>query len=135
MKTLTFAGAALVVLMASPAGAEDFDGSKKLRCFAGEMLQCAPADKCHRATPEALDFPVFFEVDFKEKRIGGRTAAGREVSSAIQRIVKEPRHTVIQGLEHGRAWSMLIDTATGRLSGAASESGGGFVLFGACLPL
>ena len=135
MKMLAFAGAALAILVAAPATAEDFDGSKKLRCFAGEMLQCAPADTCHRATPEDLDFPVFFDVDFENKRIGGRTASGRAASSAIQRIVKEPRATVIQGLEHGRAWSMLIDTATGWLSGAASESGGGFVLFGACQPL
>jgi len=40
---------------------------------------------------------------------------------------------MLQGVEHGRAWSIAISEESGKMTGSASEADGGFVGFGACV--
>ena len=40
--------------------------------------------------------------------------------------------TVLQGTENGRAWSIVIDQQTGKLSGSVVDAEGAFLVFGAC---
>jgi hypothetical protein len=39
---------------------------------------------------------------------------------------------MLQGIENGKAWSMVIKSETGRWGGSVVEDDGSFALFGAC---
>jgi hypothetical protein len=39
---------------------------------------------------------------------------------------------MLQGIENGKAWSMVIKSDTGRWGGSVVEDDGSFALFGAC---
>lgn len=41
---------------------------------------------------------------------------------------------ILQGVEGGRAWSMVIGKETGKMSATVADDQVGFVVFGACTP-
>jgi hypothetical protein len=41
---------------------------------------------------------------------------------------------ILQGVESGRAWSMVIAKETGKTSATVFDDQVGFVIFGACIP-
>ena len=52
----------LVVLIVAPLGvslADDFDGSKKLRCVPTDASECSGAGECKRVTVEEINIPRF----------------------------------------------------------------------------
>ncbi len=51
---------------------------------------------------------------------------------AVQNVRKADGRTILQGAESGRAWSIVIDQASGDMSAAMVGSGTSFVLFGVC---
>ncbi len=53
--------------------------------------------------------------------------------SLIKNIERNSETIILQGIEHGRAWSIAISEDTGKMTGTASEGEGGFVVFGACV--
>jgi hypothetical protein len=40
---------------------------------------------------------------------------------------------ILQGVQNGKAWSMVITEATGKMTLTASDDQAGFVIFGACM--
>jgi hypothetical protein len=126
----------LLLALAAPAAAGDFDGSKRLVCVPQEALECEPSEPCMRVTPDELGIPNFLEVDFKAKVLRDDTGATRE-TTAIQNVAKVDGKTILQGAQRGRAWSIVIDQGTGHMSAAVSgvDDDGerfGFTLFGVC---
>ena len=53
--------------------------------------------------------------------------------SAIMNVQQNNGTIMLQGVEHGRAWSIAISEESGKMTGSASEADGGFVGFGACV--
>jgi hypothetical protein len=123
----------LVSFSAVPAIAGDFDEGKPLQCFVGEIQECQPARECMRFTPAEIDLPEIIQIDFEAKELRGVTAEGRQVRTPVRSITKEGGSVSLQGHENGRSFSIVIDAATGKLSGAATEPGGGFLVFGTCV--
>jgi hypothetical protein len=39
---------------------------------------------------------------------------------------------ILQGIEDGRGWSIIISEDTGKMTATASQDDVGFVIFGAC---
>ncbi len=113
--------------------AADFDGSKSLTCAATDAIQCEGAGECERTEVEALNLPKFITIDFKGKKLSG-IVEGRDKgeSTKIQNIEKLDGQTVIQGVENGRGWSIVIDGGTGDISAAIAGDDLAFVLFGVC---
>ena len=132
MKRTTFLAMG-IALGAAPALAGDFDGEKPLQCFVGEIQECQPARECLRFTPAEIDLPEIIHVDFKAKELRGVTAEGRHVRTPIRSITREGGSVALQGHENGRSFSIVIDAVTGKLSGAATEPGAGFLVFGTCV--
>jgi hypothetical protein len=118
--------------------AESIQGAKRALCSLVENFECNASGRCQEVTPDDLDLPQFFTVDFGKKRISGITAQGVERVTSIEndRSVDGGRR-ILQGSENGRGWSVLLDPPVGKLTLAATdfEAGTGFLLFGACTPL
>jgi len=115
------------------AGAADFDGSHKLLCAPTDAVQCEGAGKCERTEVEDLNFPKFLTIDFKKKRLTGTVEGGAsEEVTKILNVEKLENQTVLQGIQNGRGWSIVIDTASGDMSVAVAGDDISFVLFGVC---
>ncbi len=115
------------------AGAADFDGSRKLLCAPTDAVQCEGAGECDRAEVEDLNIPKFLTIDFKNKELRGRVegTASEEVTK-IQNVEKLDNQTVLQGIQNGRGWSIVIDAVSGDMSAAIAGDDISFVLFGVC---
>jgi len=115
------------------AGAADFDGSRNLLCAPTDAIQCEGAGECERAEVEDLNIPKFLTIDFKGKKLTGTVEGGAsEEATKIQNIEKLEGQTVLQGIQNGRGWSIVIDAVSGDMSAAVAGDDISFVLFGVC---
>ena len=122
--------------MAPAASAGDFDGSRALVCAPTDMYECARGVECMRATADEINIPPFIHVDFSKKTIHG-VIRGKADTSPIKNLSTEDGRTILQGVDGGLAWSILIDQITGKMSmgvNAATQGGHpiGFSILGAC---
>ena len=130
---------ALAGLIAFPAAAGDFDGSKELLCAIMNLVECQPGGKCQQVTAEEVGIPNFLRIDFKKKQISATFADGNKKSSTIENFEKIDGKAIIQGAEDGiegvrdgLGWSLAIAEDTGKMVLTASGDAVGFVMFGAC---
>jgi hypothetical protein len=122
--------AALMIATASTAGS--YDGSKTMLCATSLAVECGDDYDCKNVAPAVSQIPEFFHVNVKKKQL--RAAWGdKDEKSAIGRVEHQYDQLILQGIENGRAWSMMISEETGRMSITVSDSQVGFVLFGACI--
>jgi hypothetical protein len=122
--------------LAPAAWASDFDGSRALVCAPTDMFECARGVPCMRATADEINIPGFIHVDFSKKTIHG-TIRGKADTSRIMNLTKVAGATILQGVDGGHAWSILIDQGSGKMSmgvNAATDGGHpvGFSILGAC---
>jgi hypothetical protein len=129
--------ALLVALLLAPLGAAfaaDFDGSKTLRCVPTDASECTGAGECERVTVEEINIPKWIYVDFGKKEFSGKDSDGEQETTAIESVRTADGRTILQGAENGRAWSIVIDQASGDMSATVAANATGFVLFGVCQP-
>jgi hypothetical protein len=96
---------ALVLCAPFAARGGDYDGSKTLLCV---------------------------KVDFANKALSGRLESGDERKTPVRHVERGDDSTLLQGGEFGRGWSLVIQHATGEMSGAIAGEEGAVVLLGAC---
>ena len=130
---------AFVGLIAFPAVAGDFDGTKPLICAVMDLIECQPGGKCQQVTAEDVGIPHFLKINFKEKKISATHPDGSTRSTAIENFEKIDGKIIIQGAEDGVegvrdgvGWSLAIAEETGKTVLTASGDDVGFVIFGAC---
>ena len=125
----------LLLICISPvhALAGDFDGSKNLLFATIQIFECEANAKCEQVTPEEINFAQFLKINFKKKEITGTRKNGDVITSKIENVVSNEGMLMLQGVEHGRAWSMVIKQATGNATMAAAGEQESFVVFGACI--
>jgi hypothetical protein len=118
------------------ATADDFDGSKPLTCASIYSAECNAGDQtCITGAPWMINFPVFIEVDFKEKTVSTTKLHENPRVSVINNIGKvKDGHTAIQGIDDDFIWSMLIAEETGSMTLTISGEDTGYIIFGACHP-
>lgn len=112
--------------------AGDFDGSKKLLCVPTDLMSCTAAGHCERTTARQLEIPQFVQVDVNRKLMSGKLEDGTERRTPIERVELGEHSTALQGGEYDRAWSLVIQHDTGKLSGAIAGHEGAVVVLGAC---
>ena len=83
----------------------------------------------------AVNAPQFFRIHFKKKTISATKENGEDQSTGIRTMERVDGMLVMQGIEAGRAWSLVISEYTGKMSVSVAGDREGFVLFGACTPL
>lgn len=120
----TFFAAGLVL-------ADDVSDSDRLLCSASRVTLCFESGECMDTDPWELDMPQFVIIDLKKKTISTTKASGEDRSTKLQTSNDETEF-FLQGIENGRAFSFVIDQATGLLSAAISSDGATISVFGAC---
>ena len=130
---------AFVFLIALPAVAGDFDGTKSLVCAVMDVVECQPGGKCQQVSPEDVGIPHFFKINFQEKKISSTQSSGSKRSTTIDNFERIDGKLIIQGAEDGiegvrdgLGWSLAIAEETGKTVLTASGDEVGFVVFGAC---
>ena len=113
--------------------AGDFDGSKPLILAVTETFECGPGGECQRGTAMSVDIPHFFKIDFKEKKISGKRADGQLRTTEIMNMARIDGKLILQGVQEGKAWNMVISESDGMATITVSDNQAGFVIFGACI--
>ena len=127
---------AVLIAAATPAlRADDLTGADQLLCTAVQATKCTDDGDCAQDLPWNLNVPQFIQVDLKAKRLSTTKASGENRSTPIEALKRENGQIVLQGFERGRAFSFVIDEATGMLSAAVAAQGRAVVVFGACTTL
>ncbi|HXZ86577.1 MAG TPA: hypothetical protein VEI82_13930 [Myxococcota bacterium] len=121
--------AALSLAARNAAAGPAIDGKRDLVCEPKHLAQCDEEAACASVAPEDVDLPPALRLSFKSRKL---TAVQGERSSPIQSVQIEPAVVVVQGSQNGRGWSMVIDRATGSLSGTIADAEGAFVVAGTC---
>lgn len=130
MKKLLIASACLI--LGSNATAENLDGVDEMICSAGQAQICLETGDCYAATPWELSVPDFVVIDTKKKTISTTKASGLNRSTEFSKVEKSDGLIYLQGIDRGRAFSFVIDEATGRMTVAISRDGLSVTVFGAC---
>ena len=112
--------------------AANYDGSAPLICAIIEAFECSVKNDCTESTAEEMNIPQFFRLDFKNKMLRNPEEKNEKKETAIRNIEHDKGALILQGMENGRGWSIVIDEDTGKMSASISENTGGFVIFGAC---
>ncbi len=115
--------------------AQTFDGSAPLLCATMYTMECEPGIGCQRGLSEDVNIPTFLRLDFEKKQISGTDAGGNDRVTSIKNLEHTEGELVLQGVENGRGWSLVIAERTGKMVLTASGDTLGFVVFGACTAL
>ena len=82
----------------------------------------------------SIDIPLFLRVDFNDKKIMGKRKEGQLRTTEIKNVVNLGARLILQGVQEGKAWSIVISESDGMMTLSASDDQAGFVVFGACTP-
>ena len=117
-------------LLAVPALAADFDGSKPLLCATQSALDCARGDDCAAGLPEEIGAPSFMRIDLAKKSV-----IGPQTTTEILLQDKSVKQLLLQGRESGFGWTIVVDQPSGELTVTLTNRNGAYVLYGACTVL
>ena len=125
--------AASLFVAAGSAKGDAFDGSQTLICAWIHTVECNTEGVCgDEGDADDLRIPDFIRVDFKGKKIVALDEERRDEVTKIQNQQRENGQLILQGVEAGRAWSLLISETSGDTVLTVSDEKAGFVAFGEC---
>lgn len=130
MKKLAIAFAG--ILTGGLAQADNLEGVDEMICAAAQVQICIENDTCYSATPAELDVPDFVVINTGKKTISTTKASSENRSTSFTSVAKSEGLIYLQGIEGGRAFSFVIDEASGRMTVAVSRDGLSVSVFGAC---
>jgi hypothetical protein len=122
----------VAMLSAGVALGDNLDGVDKMICAAAQVQICIENDTCYQAAPVELGVPDFVVIDTKKKTISTTKSSDQNRSTSFSSVVKSDGLIYLQGMEGERAFSFVIDEATGRMTVAVSRDGLSVSVFGAC---
>ena len=118
-------------LAGTASAAGKYDGSAPMLCAVTAITECTADGKCERSAPQqGNNLPTFLRVDVKGKSLNADDGTGRKTEIKASTVVDG--QLMLQGIENGKAWSMVIGSETGRWGGSVVEDDGSFALFGSC---
>jgi hypothetical protein len=120
-----------LVPLSSHAG--NFDGTKPFLCAVLDVHECIVNNDCKQVTLQSVNCPRFLNVDVKKKMITGTMEDLNVRKVAIKTVHRLDGNLILQGMQEGRAWSMVIAEKTGKMTLSVSGKDVGFVFFGECL--
>ena len=120
------------IAAAGMAQAENLNDVDKMICAASQVQICIEDDTCYSATPEDLGIPDFVVIDTDKQTISTTKASELNRSTAFSAASKVDGLIYLQGIEGGRAFSFVIDEATGRMTVSVARDGFSVSVFGVC---
>jgi hypothetical protein len=124
--------ASVGLLASSIALADNLAGTDRLLCAPTEIKICVEDADCYPAHASELGVPDFIIVDLKNKKLQTTKASDQTRTTAFSNLSRNAGKIYLQGIENGRAFSFVIDEATGRMTVAVSRDGVAVSAFGAC---
>jgi hypothetical protein len=124
-----------VASLSAAAIADDLKGADVILCTAVQAMVCSEDGDCVVDNPWAFNIPQFLEFDLKGKKVSTTKASGEERSSPLRTVERDAEAIYLQGLENGRAFSLVINESSGMLSAAVARDGKSVGVFGACTPM
>lgn len=124
--------ASIGILAASTSVAEGVAGTEQILCSVSQVSLCAETGECFDVQPWEIDMPQFVVIDTKRKVIATTRASDEQRSTPIANLQRDGGRIYIQGMEGGRAFSFVIDEATGLVTVAVARDGLSVSVFGAC---
>jgi len=124
----------LAMTLAPAVQADDLSSANRLLCASISATRCT-VEGCSTDRPVAWNIPQFIEIDLDRKLLKTTAASGQNRSTPIVTLLREKGQIFIQGIEGGRAFSFVIEEASGELNAAIATADGANVVFAACTPL
>jgi hypothetical protein len=125
--------AASVGLLASGVAlADNLEGADRVLCSPEQIMICVEQAECYPAHASDLGVPDFVIIDLKNKKLQTTKASGQARTTAFSTMSRSGGKIFLQGIENGRAFSFLINEATGDLTVAVSRDGVAVAAFGSC---
>ncbi len=119
-----------------PLPATGLDGSAPLLCATIDAIECGgPSAECYMGAAETVNLAQFFRIDLKEKKIEAIRQGGKSLRSTIMNHQRENGKLILQGIEGGRGWSLVIVEKTWKMSATIAGDQVGFIVFGNCTTL
>ena len=120
------------VLFGGLVQADNLDGVNEMVCAAAQVQICIENDTCYAAAPAELGIPDFVVIDIKKKTVSTTKSSGQNRSSPFTSVMQSDGLIILQGIEDERAFSFVIDEASGRLTVAVVRDGISVSVFGSC---
>ena len=124
--------AAALTLAASATLADNLKNADRLLCSTARIVVCFADGECMDMLPWEANVPQFLIVDAKKLMLSTTKASGENRSTPIGTLQRDEGLIIFQGIEKGRAFSVVIDELTGILTAAVSRDGASVSVFGAC---
>ena len=122
-----------LVMSSPPPLADNVTGAHDLLCTSVQATVC-DADDCEIGPPWSWDIPQFIEIDLDDKLLRSTEASGENRETPIKNMQRTDGTLFLQGIQRGRAFSFVIDEASGMASIAIAMDGRTISVFGACTP-
>ena len=120
------------LLTGALAQADPLTGVDKFLWAAAQVQICIENDTCYMASAWELDVPDFVVIDLAKKKVSTTKASGLNRSTTFTSMSRSDAQIILQGTEAGRAFSFVIDEATGRMTVAVARDGVAVNVFGVC---
>ena len=130
MKKLAIAVAGMVI--GGLVQADSLEDVDRMVCAAAQVQICIESDTCYSATAAELDVPEFVVIDIRKKVISTTRASNLNRSTSLKSVEKSDGLIYLQGMEGGRAFSFVIDEASGHMTVSVARDGLSVSVFGAC---
>jgi hypothetical protein len=130
MKNLAIACTGL--LASSMAMADNLEGTDELLCAAGQVQVCFENGECFSVAPWELSMPDFVVIDMKAKTVSTTKASGQNRSTPFTSVERSDGVISLQGVEAQRAFSFVIEEASGHMTVAIARDGLSVSVFGVC---
>jgi hypothetical protein len=98
-------------------------------------MVCTGDQECESGPPWVWNIPQFVEVDLETKMLSTTEASGENRTTPAEVLRRENGVIVIQGMELGRAFSIVVSEDLGSMSASIAAEDLTVSVFGACTPL
>jgi hypothetical protein len=106
-----------------------YDGSVPLICVPLAVTECGAEGECQKGTPQSVNLPQFFKVDFKTMTI---RAVEENRESGIKTVDQMNGKMILQGVQGQLGWTMIIAEDSGQMSATIAGAMEGYIIFGSC---
>jgi len=123
-----------VMVAATPLVADNVEGYDKLLCSTIQAFECDRVEEggCQSRPPEAINMPLFMEIEVDEKVLHTTDISDEERATEIRSAERTNGLLTLQGSELGRAFSIVIDEKRGLFTMSVTASDEVIVVYGAC---
>jgi hypothetical protein len=121
-------------LVSTVALADNLSDTTVYLCAPMQVTACEVDGECLTGPPWNWNIPDFVEIDVEARSLATTRASGENRTTPIRHLERDGEHIYLQGVQEGRAFSIVIDEDTGDLTFAVATPGVALVAFGGCTP-